>query len=128
MALSIVSTGTTDETATNVPTSDTLTPGLPGTRSNGDILLCFTTCRSATASVSVSTSGWTEILNAAGTVGKIALFACKVDGSESAAECAWTGLTSGTSGSPAAARIACVRGGFAGAGSAGADRLCGRGA
>lgn len=110
MAVSIPSVGTTAETATNVSTPTTLSPGLPATRAVGDILLCLTVCRSSTPTVSVSTAGWAELANVAATNARIALYACKVTGSEAAAQPVWAGLTTGTSGTGASAQIACVRG------------------
>jgi hypothetical protein len=106
--VSIPSTGTQVATAASVATPTTLTPGLPATRANGDVLLCFTCCRSSTPTVSVS--GWTQILNIAATNGRIALFALRVDGSEVAPSVVWASLTTGTSGTGAMAQIAAVRG------------------
>jgi hypothetical protein len=110
MAVSIPSVGSTSETASNVATPTTLTPGLPGTRAVGDILLCATVCRSGTPTVSCSTSGWVELANVSGTNGRLALYACLVTGSELAAQPVWASLTTGTSGTGASAQIAAVRG------------------
>lgn len=110
MAVSIPSVGTTSETAANVATPTTLTPGLPATRAVGDVLLCITVCRSGTPTVSCSTSGWVELANVSGTNGRLALYAALVTGSEVAAQPVWASLTTGTSGTGASAQIAAVRG------------------
>lgn len=104
---SLISSGTQAATAASVATPSTLTPGLPGTRQNGDVLFCLTSCRSATPTVSVS--GWTQHFSVTGTFGRIALFSRVVDGTEAAPSVVWTGLTTGNSGTPALAIVSCFR-------------------
>ena len=54
---SIRSVGTQVASATNVATPTNLTPGLPGTRVNGDLLLLFTSCRTNGARRAVDARG-----------------------------------------------------------------------
>lgn len=108
-APSLISSGTLDASATNVANPTNLAPGLPGTRVNGDVLLLLTSCRSATPTVATP-AGWTPLANIAGTNGRIALFARAVDGTEAVPTVAWSGMTTGNSGTPALAQISCFRG------------------
>ena len=103
------SVGASVTTANNVPTSVTLTPALPA-HASGDLLLCFTSCRLGTPTVATP-SGWTLLANVAGANGRLALFGkIATSGSEAAPGCAWSGLTSGVSGSPAQAQCAVFTG------------------
>lgn len=96
--------------AGNVATPTNLTPSTGSGYAIGDVLLCFTACRSATPTVATP-SGWTLLLNVTGTNGRIALFG-KIATStiEAAPTVAWSGLTTGTSGTPCGARIQAFRG------------------
>lgn len=95
--------GASVATVTNVPTSVTLTPTLP-THAAGDLLLCYTMCRSGTPTVATP-SGWTSLVNIAATNGRIVLFGkIATSAAETNPGCAWSGLTSGNSGSPAMAQ------------------------
>lgn len=67
-------------------------------------MFCFTSCTSATPTVATP-SGWQLIYNVTGTNGRLALFALKVTGSEAVPTVTWSGLTTGTSGTPCTARI-----------------------
>lgn len=97
------SAGTVSTTSNSVANPTNLTPGLPATRVNGDVMLLFTSCRLASAAVTAP-AGWTQLLNVAGTT-ELALFARVVDGTETAPTVTWTGMTTGTSGSSAQAQI-----------------------
>lgn len=96
-------------TAGNVATPATLSPALPAHQA-GDLLLCFTACRSATPTVATP-SGWTQLLNVTGTNGRIALFGkIAASASETAPSVTWSSLTTGTSGTPAQAQCAVFSG------------------
>ena len=93
----------------NVSTPTTLTPALPA-HSVGELLLAATFCRSGTPTVATP-SGWTQLVNVAGTNGRIALFGkIAASGSESAPSIVWSGLTTGTSGTPVQAQCAVFSG------------------
>lgn len=100
--------GAVTASANNV-TNTTLTPALP-TRSTGDLLLCF--AWSSSNGMAVATpSGWTLVSGfpkASGTSvgGKLYVFSDIVDGSETAPGCAFTALTTGTTGTPASTVVA----------------------
>lgn len=89
----------------NVATPTTLTPPTGSGYAVGDVLLCYTACRSGTPTVATP-SGWTSLLNVAATNGRMALFV-KVAASisEAAPSVVWSGLTIGTSGTPVSARV-----------------------
>jgi hypothetical protein len=92
--------------AGNVVTPTTLTPPTGTGYAVGDTLLCFTACSSATPTVATP-AGWTSILNVTGTNGRIALFAkVAASTSEAAPSVVWSGLTTGTSGTPCQAIVA----------------------
>lgn len=95
--------------ANNVATPTTLTPTLPA-HATGDTLLCYTACRSATPTVATP-SGWTQLLNVTGTNGRLVLFGkIAASGSETAPSVVWSGLTTGTSGTPVQAQCAVFTG------------------
>lgn len=95
--------------ATSVATPTTLAPALPTNIADGHVVLCFTTCRSATPTVATPTS-WAVILNLTGTNGRLALFARVKDPTWSAApSVVWSGLTTGTAGTPVQAQCAAAR-------------------
>ena len=95
--------------ANNVPSSVNLSPSTGTGYVVGDVLLCFAACRSGTATVATP-SGWTQLLNVAGTNGRLALFGkIATVTNEAAPTVAWSGLTTGTSGSPCGARIRAFR-------------------
>lgn len=103
------SVGASVTTANNVTTPTTLTPALPA-HASGDLLLCFTTCRSGTPTVATP-SGWTSLANVVGTNGRLVLFGkIAASGSETAPGCVWSNLTTGTSGTPAQAQCAVFTG------------------
>lgn len=101
---SLIAAGSFADTANSVVNPAILTPTLPGTRTNGDRLMCFTFCTSATATVALS-AGWQSLWNAAGSAGRVAGFTCLVTGSETAPTVTWTGTTTGTSGTPCVAIV-----------------------
>jgi hypothetical protein len=91
--------------ATSVVTPTTLTPGTGTGYAVGDVLLCFTACRSATPTVATP-AGWTLLLNMTGTNGRFALFGkVAASTSEAAPSVVWSGLTTGNSGTPCGARV-----------------------
>jgi Concanavalin A-like lectin/glucanases superfamily len=92
--------------ANNVVTPTTLTPATGSGYAVGDTLICFTACSSATPTVATP-AGWTSILNVTGTNGRLALFAkVATSTSEAAPSVVWSGLTTGTSGTPCQAIVA----------------------
>lgn len=104
----------------SVATPTTLTPSItmtdPNTaaavtRQNGETILCFTTCRTATPTVATPT-GWVSVLNVTGANGRLVIFAKQVDGTETAPSVVWSGLATGNAGSPVQAQCALVRGLF----------------
>lgn len=99
--------------AGNVANPTTLLPTYPNPLpATGEVVLILTQCRSATPTVATP-SGWTSLLNITGTNGRIALFAKIIDGSETpggTVNVVWSGLTTGTSGTPCIARMASVSG------------------
>lgn len=93
----------------SVSTPTTLNPPL-GPYVVGDTLVCLTTCRSGTPTVATP-SGWTEVVNVAGTNGRLAIFTKRaLTGSESAPAVTWSGLTTGNSGTPPGAQCATMVG------------------
>jgi hypothetical protein len=91
--------GTVVFTANNVQNPTTLSPLRP-TRSDGDLLLCFTWSRSITATVATPT-GWTlltgfPLRSATVSGGSLYVFAQVVDGTDTDPSVVWTGLTTGT--------------------------------
>lgn len=91
--------------ATSVLNPTTLTPGTGSGYAVGDTLLCFTACRSATPTVATP-SGWFSILNVTGTNGRMALFFKRAAStSEAAPSVVWSGLTTGSSGTPVQAVV-----------------------
>lgn len=94
--------------ANNVGNPTTLAPALP-VHAVGDLLLCYTACRSATPTVACA--GWTQLANVAGTNGRLALFGkIATSASETAPSVVWSGMTTGTSGTPAQAQCAVFTG------------------
>ena len=110
MAVTLVGTGAGTATANSVATPTTLTPALPGGTAAGDILLCYTACRSSTPTVATP-SGWTSLANVAATNGRLALFGKVAAGGDAAPSVTWSSLTTGTSGTPPAAFCCAFRGG-----------------
>lgn len=108
---SLIGNGSAVGSAASVATPTTLTPTNPATRSNGDWLFSLTTCTLQTATVAEGTD-WDVMFDVAGTVGRLAMFARKVDGSEAAASITWSGLTTGTSGTPCHAKTSNMGQGF----------------
>lgn len=107
------STGTGSSAAASVVNPTALTPGLPATRANGDLLVAISSCRSNTATPTCS-AGWsafpgTPVASVTGSGGQIAVFTRRVDGSESAPTVTWTGVTTGTSGDSSTSIIICYR-------------------
>lgn len=102
--------GARAESATaGVVNPTTLTPANPTGYAVGDTLLCFTACRSATPTVATP-AGWTSILNITGTNGRLALFAKRAAStSEAAPSVVWSGMTTGTAGTPAEAQVAAFK-------------------
>jgi hypothetical protein len=93
-------------TGNNVSTPNTLTPSTGSGYAVGDLLLCFTACRSATPTVATP-AGWTPLINITGTNGRLAVFGkIATSTSEAAPSVTWSTLTTGTSGTPAAAIVA----------------------
>lgn len=101
---SVISAGASDDSAANVANPTVLTPTNPTTRTNGDWLWCFTSSTSATATVGLS-SGWATVWDRTITNMHMAAFSCKVTGSETAPTVTWTGLTTGSSGTPCIAIV-----------------------
>jgi hypothetical protein len=101
---SIISAGVSSFSASNVATPTSLTPTLPSILTTGDWIFCFTTSTSASATVATP-SGWQSLCNVAGANGKAACFARVVDGTETAPTVTWSGLTTGTGGTPCYARL-----------------------
>lgn len=98
-------TGAAVASANNVQNPTTLNPVLPA-HQFGDLLLCATFCR-ATAPTVATPSGWTQLINIAGTICKIALFGkVAASASESNPSVVWSGLTTGTGGTPVQAQCA----------------------
>ena len=94
--------------ANNVTNPTTLTPALPA-HAVGDLLLCYTACRSATPTVACA--GWTQLANVTGTNGRMALFGkIATSASETAPSVVWSGLTTGTSGTPVQAQCSVFTG------------------
>lgn len=108
---SLIGNGTAVGSASTVATPTTLVPGLPTTRSNGDWLFAVTSCTSASATVSEGTD-WDPLYDVTGTVGHLACFQRKVDGSEAAASITWAGLTTGAAGTPCHAKTSNLGQGF----------------
>jgi hypothetical protein len=95
--------------ANNVATPTTLTPVLPA-HAAGKLLLAATFCRSGTPTVATP-AGWTQLINVVGTNGRIALFGkIAASGSEANPAIVWSGLTTGTSGTPVQAQCAVFTG------------------
>jgi hypothetical protein len=95
--------------ANNVATPTTLTPVLPA-HSVGELLLAATFCRSGTPTVATP-AGWTQLINVVGTNGRIALFGkIAASGSETNPAIVWSGLTTGTTGTPVQAQCAVFSG------------------
>jgi hypothetical protein len=91
--------------ASNVANPTNLAPPLPA-HQPGDLLLCYTACR-ATAPAVATPAGWTQLLNVAGTVGRLALFGkVAASASETNPTVTWSGLTTGTGGTPVQAQCA----------------------
>lgn len=91
--------------ATSVLNPTTLTPGTGSGYAVGDVLLCFTACRSATPTVATP-SGWTQLVNVTGTNGRLALFGkVATSTAEGTPSVVWSGLTTGNSGTPVQARV-----------------------
>jgi hypothetical protein len=89
----------------NVANPTNLTPPLPAHQA-GDVLLCYTACR-ATAPTVATPAEWTQLLNVVGTVGHLALFGkVAASASETAPTVTWSGLTTGTGGTPVQAQCA----------------------
>lgn len=101
---SYISAGSVVDSSANVGNPTVLSPTLPGTRANGDWLWCFTESTAHTATVSIS-AGWATIYDVTATNAHFAAFACKVTGSEAAPTVTWSGLTTGSSGTPCIAVI-----------------------
>lgn len=105
------SPGAAVASANNVANPTTLNPTLPA-HAPKDTLLCATFCRSATPTVATP-SGWIQLLNVAGANGRIALFGkIAASASESAPSVVWSGMTTGTTGTPAQAQCAVFTGLF----------------
>src|SRR4051794_9291811 len=99
-------TATAVFSAATVATPTTLTPTLPTGYAVGDLLLCYTACRSSTPTVATP-AGWTSLANVAATNGRIALFGkLAASTSETAPSVVWSSLTIGTSGTPCGAQCA----------------------
>lgn len=100
------SAGTAVASGNNVSTPTTLNPALP-THKAGDLLLCYTACRLPGPTVATP-GGWTQLVNVAGsTIGRLALFGkIAATESEAAPSITWSGLTTGTNGSPVQAQCA----------------------
>ena len=111
MAPALVGTpGAAVFSATSVANPTNLAPTTGTGYAVGDTLLCFTACRSATPTVATP-AGWTSLLNITGTNGRLALFGkVATSTSEAAPTVAWSGLTTGNSGTPCGARIQAVSG------------------
>lgn len=92
------------DSSPNVGNPTVLTPVLPATRTNGDWLWCFTNSTAQSATVSLS-AGWATIWNITSTNMHVAAFVTKVTGSETAPTVTWTGLTTGSSGTPCTAVV-----------------------
>lgn len=94
--------------ANSVANPTALTPSLP-TRVNGDLLLCFTACRSITATAAIS-AGWTLLTGfplTSGTAsgGRVYVYARISDATDAAPTVTWTGVGTGTTGDVAHACI-----------------------
>src|SRR5690242_4859384 len=103
----LVSVGTGSNGAGNVATPTTLTPTIPATRSNGQTLIAFTSCTTNAATATCSTTGWYQIANVSLTNGRVYLFGCVVDGTETSPSIVWSGMTTGVSGTPVMSDVAC---------------------
>lgn len=108
---SFISQGSPDTTATIVIATEQLHELLPSPRSNDDWLFTFTGCRSGTATVTPG-AGWQTVYNVAGTYATLACFARITDGSESACQPMWSGMTTGAAGSCAESRCVNMGTGF----------------
>jgi hypothetical protein len=101
--------GTSVASAASVLDPTTLTPGTGTGYAIGDLLLCFTACRAVTPTCATP-SGWTKLGEYDGTaVGIIHgyLFGFIADSTSVAApSVVWSGLTTGSSGSPVVAQCA----------------------
>jgi Concanavalin A-like lectin/glucanases superfamily len=98
-------TGAAVASAGNVVNPTNLVPVLPA-HQVGDLLLCYSACRSATPTVAIP-SGWTQLVNVTGTVGRLALFGkIAASASETNPTVTWSGLTTGSGGTPVQAQCA----------------------
>jgi hypothetical protein len=113
----LVSVGAKAEGPTNVQNPTTLSATVPTSSTVGDWWFCHTACTSTTATVATP-AGWQVVYVAGGTAGQVALFARKTDGTETAPDITWTGVTTGNSGTPSLARILNWGTGFAESGGA----------
>lgn len=108
---SLIAFGTLAQSAATVVEPTALAPGLPTTRTVGDWMLCPTMCTKPTAAVATP-AGWQSVCNVSGTNGRLALFAKKVVGGETAPTVTWSGLTAGATGTPCDAHIVNMGTGF----------------
>jgi hypothetical protein len=101
---SVIDQGAFAVSADPVVTPTNLVPALPTIALLNDWMLCSTACTSATATVTTPAL-WQSVMDVTGTVGRLVLLAHKVEGDDVAPTVAWSGLTTGLSGSPCWARI-----------------------
>jgi len=92
------------ETPTTVPASTNPTIALPVLRFVGEMMMIVTIASVGATSVVAGPAGWTQIINA-GTNVKIGVFIRLVDGTETQPSITWSGLTTGTAGSPVIATM-----------------------
>src|SRR5215207_8733275 len=99
----ISSVGTAVKLSGNVAANDPGSTPLPATRPAGDVLILYTSVLRTITATCATPSGWTLLagpITSSGTTGRAYIFGLPVTGSETAPTVAWTGLTTGTTGTP----------------------------
>lgn len=109
-----IANGSNAVSANSVANPTNLTPGIPSGMVAGDLMLCFTCCRSNTATVATP-SGWElvtgyPVANGNASGGTHYVFARHWQSGDGAPTCAWSGVTTGTSGDSNSAIILGLRG------------------
>ena len=113
MAVAWKNTAARAESGNNVVNPTNLAPALP-TRTDGDLLLCVTTCRSITATVATP-AGWTvwpgfPVRSATASGGSIYVFYKFSGGVDAVPTVAWSGVATGTTGDSSQATISSFTG------------------